>query len=1001
MSVSIPDHVAVSESRSDAIDAPGAADAADAVDMAGAADVADVTGELDVAGVPDATDVTDVTDGTTEADARSETRSYDEAAGTEAAATDEVGEAADSESARNDGAPAPSDGPAPSDEPAAPTFADLGLPDAVVRKLAQNGVTTPFPIQAATIPDALAGRDILGRGRTGSGKTLSFGLPLLTTLAGGYTEKKHPRGVILTPTRELAMQVADALQPYGDVLGLKMKVVCGGTSMGNQIYALERGVDILVATPGRLRDLIGRGACSLSSVQVAVLDEADQMADLGFLPEVTELLDQVPEGGQRMLFSATLDHDIDTLIKRYLNAPVTHEVDPSAGAVTTMSHHILIVKPRDKAPVTAAIASRKGRTIVFVRTQMGADRIAEQLRDAGVRADALHGGMTQGARTRTLADFKDGYVNVLVATDVAARGIHVDDVDLVLNVDPAGDHKDYLHRSGRTARAGRSGTVVSLALPHQRRQMFRLMEDAGVDAARHIVGGGGVFDPAVAEITGARSMTEVQAESAGRAAEQAEREVKDLTKELERAQRRAVELREEADHLTLRAARERGEEPPRAASGAHSPSGAASEPAGAAPAGAAPAETVSAGTAPAAPVPPVASAEAAAPAAESGATQGGTAAEPSEDTAEAADASSAETMLTVASDGSVTQTPSSQPPVSVPRQSGPQDADRAAGTDRRTGGFGGRDRDRDRDGGRGFDRDRGGRSYERRDGERAGRSFDRRDDRRDGGRDDRGGYRRDDRASGGFRRDDRGGRSFDRREQGGNRSWDRDRGTAGRDRDGERGGFGGRDRDRDRDGGRGFDRDRGGRSYERRDGERAGRSFDRRDDRRDGGRDDRGGYRRDDRTSGGFRRDGDRPGHGRDSRPAFGRDRDRDRDRPGFDRDRNRDGDRGGFGGRDRDGDRPRFSRDRDRGDRPGFRHDDRGGHRGSDRPYNRDRRDDRPSGDRPAGGHRSGGYRPGGHDRPGARRDDHRGGGTGSASGGGAGAHRRREDKPRWKRNG
>ncbi|MER6983657.1 DEAD/DEAH box helicase, partial [Streptomyces carpinensis] len=423
------------------------------------------------------------------------------------------------------------------------TFADLGLPEGVVRKLAQNGVTTPFPIQAATIPDALAGKDILGRGRTGSGKTLSFGLPTLAQLAGGRTQKHKPRAVILTPTRELAMQVADALQPYGDVLGLKMKVVCGGTSMGNQIYALEKGVDILVATPGRLRDIINRGACSLEDVQIAVLDEADQMSDLGFLPEVTELLDQVPAGGQRMLFSATMENEIKTLVDRYLTDPVSHEVDAAQGAVTTMSHHILIVKPKDKAPVTAAIASRKGRTIIFVRTQLGADRVAEQLRDAGVKADALHGGMTQGARTRTLADFKDGYVNVLVATDVAARGIHVDGIDLVLNVDPAGDHKDYLHRAGRTARAGRTGTVVSLSLPHQRRQIFRLMEDAGVDASRHIIQGGAAFDPEVAEITGARSMTEVQAESAGNAAQQAEREVAHLTKQLERAQRRAAELR--------------------------------------------------------------------------------------------------------------------------------------------------------------------------------------------------------------------------------------------------------------------------------------------------------------------------------------------------------------------------------------------------------------------------------------------------------------------------
>jgi superfamily II DNA/RNA helicase len=319
-------------------------------------------------------------------------------------------------------------------------------------------------------------------------------------------------------------------------------------------------VDILVATPGRLRDVIGRGACSLDDVEIAVLDEADQMADLGFLPEVTELLDQVPPGGQRMLFSATLENEIDTLVKRYLVDPVSHEVDAAQGAVTTMTHHVLIVKPRDKAPLTAAIAAREGRTIVFVRTQLGADRVADQLREAGLKADALHGGMTQGARTRTLADFKDGRNNVLVATDVAARGIHVDGIDLVLNVDPAADHKDYLHRSGRTARAGRSGTVVSLALPHQRRTIFRLMEDAGVDASRHIIGRE-VFDDEVAHIIGARSLTEVQAESVSLAAQHAEREAARLERELRRARERATELAEEADRLTARAARERGDDP--------------------------------------------------------------------------------------------------------------------------------------------------------------------------------------------------------------------------------------------------------------------------------------------------------------------------------------------------------------------------------------------------------------------------------------------------------
>ncbi|MFD5818844.1 DEAD/DEAH box helicase [Streptomyces sp. NPDC127038] len=631
------------------------------------------------------------------------------------------------------------------------TFSDLGLPEGVVRKLAQNGVTSPFPIQAATIPDALAGKDILGRGRTGSGKTLSFGLPTLAQLAGGHTEKKKPRAVILTPTRELAMQVADALQPYGDVLGLKMKVVCGGTSMGNQIYALERGVDVLVATPGRLRDIINRGACSLENTQIAVLDEADQMSDLGFLPEVTELLDQIPAGGQRMLFSATMENEISTLVKRYLTNPVTHEVDSAQGNVTTMSHHILIVKPKDKAPVTAAIASRKGRTIIFVRTQLGADRIAEQLRDAGVKADALHGGMTQGARTRTLADFKDGYVNALVATDVAARGIHVDGIDLVLNVDPAGDHKDYLHRSGRTARAGRSGTVVSLSLPHQRRQIFRLMEDAGVDAARHIINSGTAFEPEVAEITGARSMTEVQAQSAGDAAQQAEREVTQLTKELERAQRRAAELRGEADRLVARAARERGEDPE------------------------------------------VAVAAAAEAAAEQAVVE-----------APAAEAAVVE----------ADERPSYEPRQRRDERGNYERRDNDRGgfrrDDNRGGGFnrddrGGRSferRDDNRGGGfrrddnrgGGFNRDdRGGRSFERRDDNRGG-GF-RRDDNRGGGfnRDDRGGRsfeRRDDNRGGGFNRDDRGGRSFERRdERGGHRGSDR---PFNRDRQGDRpagGGF--------------------------------------------------------------------------------------------------------------------------------------------------------------------------------------------------------------------
>ncbi|MFF2925596.1 DEAD/DEAH box helicase [Streptomyces celluloflavus] len=670
-------------------------------------------------------------------------------------------------------------------EPAEPTitFADLGLPEGVVRKLAQNGVTTPFPIQAATIPDALAGKDILGRGRTGSGKTLSFGLPLLATLSGGHTEKKKPRGVILTPTRELAMQVADALQPYGDVLGLKIKVVCGGTSMGNQIYALERGVDVLVATPGRLRDIINRGACSLANTQVAVLDEADQMSDLGFLPEVTELLDQVPEGGQRMLFSATMENEIGTLVKRYLTDPVSHEVDSAQGNVTTMTHHVLVVKPKDKAPVTAAIAARKGRTIIFVRTQLGADRIAEQLVESGVKADALHGGMTQGARTRVLADFKDGYVNALVATDVAARGIHVDGIDLVLNVDPAGDHKDYLHRSGRTARAGQSGTVVSLSLPHQRRQIFRLMEDAGVDASRHIVGGAGVFDDDVAQITGARSLTEVQADSANNSAKQAEREVQELTRELERLQRRATELREEADRLTARAARERGEDP---------------------------AEAV------------------AAAAATDEATETTEAAVPAQASAAPDEAPRRSASYERRDD----------------RRDDRGNFDRRdrrddRRDDRSGGGFS-RDRRDDRSGG-GFNRDdrSGGFNRDRRD-DRSGGGFnrDRRDDRSGGGfnrdrRDDRsgGGFNRDDRSGGGFNRDrgDRPARPFNRDDRSGGRP------ASG----GYRSGGGDRPFNRDdRSGGRpasgGFRSGGGDRPYGRRDDHRGSGtstgSFGRRDD---------------------------------------------------------------------------------------------------------------------------------------------------------------------------
>ncbi|NYJ74014.1 DEAD/DEAH box helicase [Allobranchiibius huperziae] len=362
-------------------------------------------------------------------------------------------------------------------------FEALGLPETLVRRLARDGITTPFPIQEATIPDALAGRDVLGRGRTGSGKTLAFGLPALTRLAqGGKARPGCPRAIVLVPTRELAMQVADALQPLVHAIGLHHKLVAGGMPYEPQLQALARGVDLLIATPGRLMDLIDRGAADLSRVEIAVLDEADHMAEMGFLEDITKILDDVPAGGQRLLFSATLDSGIDTVVDRYLIDPVTHSTDDGTVSVTNMAHHALLIEPRDKKVVTAEVANREGRTVVFSRTKLGADRIASELREQGVLAAALHGGLNQGQRNKVLSAFKDGRIPVLVATDVAARGIHVDDVGVVLQVDPPADHKDYLHRAGRTARAGEAGTVVTLALPHQRKAVTRLLEQAGVES---------------------------------------------------------------------------------------------------------------------------------------------------------------------------------------------------------------------------------------------------------------------------------------------------------------------------------------------------------------------------------------------------------------------------------------------------------------------------------------------------------------------------------------
>ncbi|WP_420077556.1 DEAD/DEAH box helicase [Streptomyces sp. JL3001] len=386
--------------------------------------------------------------------------------------------------------------------PAVESFAELAMPAPLLAALGHEGVTVPFPIQAATLPNSLAGRDVLGRGRTGSGKTLAFGLPVLARTAGRRAEPQQPLALILVPTRELAQQVTDALTPYARAVRPRLAGVVGGMPIGRQSHALRNGAEVVVATPGRLKDLIDRGDCRLRDVAITVLDEADQMTDMGFMPQVTALLDQVRPGGQRMLFSATLDRNVDLLVRRYLSDPVVHSVDPSAGAVTTMEHHVLHVHEADKHRTTTEIAARDGRLIMFLDTKHAVDRLTKHLLGSGVRAAALHGGRSQPQRTRTLAQFKNGQVTVLVATNVAARGIHVDDLDLVVNVDPPGDHKDYLHRGGRTARAGASGSVVTLVTPRQRRSMTRLMISAGIDPKITAVRPG---EAELSRITGAKA----------------------------------------------------------------------------------------------------------------------------------------------------------------------------------------------------------------------------------------------------------------------------------------------------------------------------------------------------------------------------------------------------------------------------------------------------------------------------------------------------------------
>jgi len=360
------------------------------------------------------------------------------------------------------------------------TFGSLGVPAPLVAALASDGIIRPLPIQAATLPDALRGRDILGRAQTGSGKTLGFSLPLVTRLAGGHTMACRPRGLVLVPTRELAGQVQAVLVPLARAMGLSVTAIFGGVPQHPQVAALRARADIVVACPGRLADLIEQGHCHLGDVEISVLDEADHMADLGFLPVVRRLLDSTPPDGQRMLFSATLDNAVDVLARRFLADPARHAVDPAAAAPARIEHHLFTVAPADRVGVVRALAGGDNRSLIFTRTKHGAQKLARQLTAAGVPAAELHGNLSQNNRTRNLASFASGAVRVLVATDVAARGIHVDGIGLVIHADSPAEHKAYLHRSGRTARAGATGVVITLQTPAQAHEVRTLMKRANV-----------------------------------------------------------------------------------------------------------------------------------------------------------------------------------------------------------------------------------------------------------------------------------------------------------------------------------------------------------------------------------------------------------------------------------------------------------------------------------------------------------------------------------------
>jgi superfamily II DNA/RNA helicase len=385
----------------------------------------------------------------------------------------------------------------PSSHRAEATFADLGVPTPVVNALHRAGRTMPFSIQAAALPDALAGRDVLGRARTGSGKTIAFAVPMVARLAASGTRlvPGRPRGLVLVPTRELASQVHETLRPLATSLGLRTLTIHGGVSYGPQISALARGVDVCVATPGRLEDLLAQGHVRLDRVEVTAIDEADHMADLGFLPAVRRLMDATPADGQRLLFSATLDGDVDVLVRRYLHSPALHEVDDAQASVPDMTHRLVTVPADDKRALVTELLSGQERTLAFTRTKHGARTLARRLTAAGVPSLDLHGNLSQAARTRNLRAFHNGEVRVLVATDIAARGIHVDDVALVVHVDPPTEHKAYLHRSGRTARAGSAGTVVTVATPEQRSAVRTLLRTANVTVVeehRGAAGGGSV-----------------------------------------------------------------------------------------------------------------------------------------------------------------------------------------------------------------------------------------------------------------------------------------------------------------------------------------------------------------------------------------------------------------------------------------------------------------------------------------------------------------------------